>query len=918
MRRCAWSCSASWMPVDARSLEVEITYIRRGQMPPEFLPLVDRSLDLREKPSLARLSLKMGYMDIMRVNAKWDALTELSLGPESSPIAVLAPYHTALIVAKATNLERLALEFTHGQISFGLLPPPAQPKVLLPKLKSLTIRGNGLPVSFVEFLSVPSITHLCVSPRPDFQPESEQTSALLASVQQYGHQLVDVSFNYQMVDSKTLLLVLQRIPNVEFLELSTFDHPIVLGDGFTLLDSTIAKLVTGRNSEVEDDGAETPLCGKMKKFRCNLHEATSEVKKDLINLVQSRRGGKGDKGSASWLEEAGGFPSLLARTVIMPAHPSSSDRIDLGANTSRQNDSPELSSMEVPSPSNEAMASIIILQSPFSQYLATNYAPSDEEIVVLRHLIGEYERELGLLTREIVEMENSSSIKITRRDAYLRVISQHKALLSSIRRVPTDILQEIFFPLQGLDPSSCGPYISNKTHPSIVVSQVCRDWRHIAHGSPQLWKIIRLKSPVYHGYFTKDVWQRKIGRLLKAIDLWTVHSGTSPISLYFKNGHDDLYARDMEAANSGYLQLVTALQQSQPRWSDIRLMLNVSWASKPLLRLLGSPSSNFARLERARVHTESSNLYPDSAALHKALFQAQRESSLLSAPSLRQLYLTGLWPDISLPSFTERLPPLTSLRLTIWDGSNGVNDQRLLRLLGSIHTLRHITFQDEMGVDIALPRDPPGYLFPALLSMSFYECSVPNNFASSCIAPCLRELRFNLGNCHRHEESHNLGFIECMHHFGSAVTNLTFAHDCVNHPSLITIFDCLPNLESLDLTPASFRGPRSLGGSRRGPDHIVLLELNGGASGSLRCPKLQALQLLVQDTYTRGSIMEEAAMLFLEERLNAAESGAATYLQDVNILFHRPTHDDRMNFGEELVKRGLHGRNLKVNLRYHG
>ncbi|KAJ3496410.1 hypothetical protein NMY22_g19815 [Coprinellus aureogranulatus] len=156
---------------------------------------------------------------------------------------------------------------------------------------------------FVEFLSVPSITHLCVSPRPDIQPESEQTSALLALVQQYGHQLVDVAFNYQMVDSKTLLLVLQKIPNVEFLELSTFDHSIVLGDGFTLLDSTIAKLVTGRNLEMEDDGAKTPLCPKMKKFRCNLHEATSEVKKDLIDLVQSRRGGKVDKGCASWLEE---------------------------------------------------------------------------------------------------------------------------------------------------------------------------------------------------------------------------------------------------------------------------------------------------------------------------------------------------------------------------------------------------------------------------------------------------------------------------------------------------------------------------------------------------------------------------------------------------------------------------------------
>ncbi|KAJ3496409.1 hypothetical protein NMY22_g19814 [Coprinellus aureogranulatus] len=570
----------------------------------------------------------------------------------------------------------------------------------------------------------------------------------------------------------------------------------------------------------------------------------------------------------------------------MQARLSSSDSIDLEADAPRQKDILELSSLELALPSNEVLVPFVTLQSPFTQYLHTNYAPSDEEIMVLPWEVG-----------------NASSIKIARREAYAKAIDRHKALLSPIRRAPTDILQEIFFSLQELDPSSCGSYISSKAHPTIVISQVCRDWRHVALRSPQLWKVMRITCPGYSRFF-QDRWLRKMNSLVEAVQLWTVRSGSSAITFYFKNGSDDLYG-DMVAANSGYLQLVTALQQSHPRWADIRLTINVSWASQPLLSLFGFPSSNFAKLERARVHTESSNLYSGSAALLKTLFRAQQESPLLSAPSLRLLYLTGLWPDISSPSFTERIPPLTSLHLSVWDGSTGMSDQQLLRSLGSISTLRHVTFQGRIRVD-TLPHGPPRYPLPALRSMSFYECSAPNNFASSCIAPFLHELRFNLGNYHRHEESHSFGLIECVRHFGGAIANLTFSHDCVTRPSLITILDCLPNLESLNLTPASFRGPRSLGGSRRGPDRILLLELNGGTSGSLRCPKLQALQLSVQDTYTRGSVMEEAAMLFLEERLNAAESGAAAYLQDVNILLHRPSQDDRMKFGEELVKRGLH------------
>ncbi|KAJ3509029.1 hypothetical protein NMY22_g16431 [Coprinellus aureogranulatus] len=291
------------LQVPMKALVVEMAYVKQASFPSQLLAPIEKGLDLRESPCLRRLTLKMGFNDLHRIKANWNALTELTLDPGSNPVAILSPSHVMSIITKTTNLERLTFEFSHVDMGLGGIMPPAYPQVHLRKLKSLTIRGNGLSLSFVESLTIPSITHLCVMPNLVFSPEDERASALLALIQRYGHQLIDIAFNYQMVTPDTLLLVVKGMPNVEVLELSTFDRPVVLVPGIPVLDSVIAKLVSASELESEGDEAEPPLCPKMRRFSCNLHATTAEVKQSILNLVESRRRGGRQGRSNCWLEE---------------------------------------------------------------------------------------------------------------------------------------------------------------------------------------------------------------------------------------------------------------------------------------------------------------------------------------------------------------------------------------------------------------------------------------------------------------------------------------------------------------------------------------------------------------------------------------------------------------------------------------
>ncbi|KAG7089958.1 hypothetical protein E1B28_011583 [Marasmius oreades] len=112
-----------------------------------------------------------------------------------------------------------------------------------------------------------------------------------------------------------------------------------------------------------------------------------------------------------------------------------------------------------------------------------NYAPSSTEASLLSEWIEEAESEHGRYTGEIDRLRSIMK-KLERERAYLqRYIDEYRTLLSPIRKLPPEILTEIFS-LHCQAPSWLRrPVIA----PPMIIAQTCSFWRQLALDTPLLW-----------------------------------------------------------------------------------------------------------------------------------------------------------------------------------------------------------------------------------------------------------------------------------------------------------------------------------------------------------------------------------------------------------------------------------------------
>ncbi|KAJ7718230.1 hypothetical protein B0H16DRAFT_1797630 [Mycena metata] len=109
--------------------------------------------------------------------------------------------------------------------------------------------------------------------------------------------------------------------------------------------------------------------------------------------------------------------------------------------------------------------------------------PSDAQAVVLMAEIERAEKEISSAIAEAARLKDALN-KLAQHRANLKaLIRLHKGVLSGLRRLPEEILLEIFqrtfTPLENLHPPCNAPWL---------VSQVCRRWRAVALASPRLWR----------------------------------------------------------------------------------------------------------------------------------------------------------------------------------------------------------------------------------------------------------------------------------------------------------------------------------------------------------------------------------------------------------------------------------------------
>ncbi|KAF6763718.1 hypothetical protein DFP72DRAFT_873247 [Ephemerocybe angulata] len=219
------------------------------------------------------------------------------------------------------------------------------------------------------------------------------------------------------------------------------------------------------------------------------------------------------------------------------------------------------------------------MQSPFESILHTNHIPTEEQCKAIEDLLELPEKQLVELDSKIAEVDLHLRELQNKRDSLegianplRKAVEAHRAIISLARRLPDDVYQEIF--------PYCipaGSYATpNPLEAPIVLTHVCRRWRHIAHSTPRLWSRLHMDPlSIYYGNSEARSFPTRE---------WIERAAAVPFSLSFYSTSTDF------PRVSAILELCQDLTLSEwiaPHWNNFAISFPSSEAI--ILKILALP-----------------------------------------------------------------------------------------------------------------------------------------------------------------------------------------------------------------------------------------------------------------------------------------------------------------------------------------
>ncbi|KAK7038240.1 hypothetical protein R3P38DRAFT_540815 [Favolaschia claudopus] len=232
------------------------------------------------------------------------------------------------------------------------------------------------------------------------------------------------------------------------------------------------------------------------------------------------------------------------------------------------------------------------MASTLVQRLGTNYSPSDSEILQVKNLIAEPLRQLRALEAEIRQLQTTIAKLTAKREMLDAYVHPYQALISPVRRMPGEILAEVFLACLPTD-RNC--FMASSDVP-ILLGRICRSWRAISLATPGLWASLHIVAP--------PLKHKSAAPRLQAVDTWLARSGQMPLSLSLQVGkeepsaeHGSTYRGDWRAES--YQTFLKRLIPFAKRWEHIRFlahgaMLSIENMSPEDLPMMKSLSLFFA------------------------------------------------------------------------------------------------------------------------------------------------------------------------------------------------------------------------------------------------------------------------------------------------------------------------------------
>ncbi|KAJ7173428.1 hypothetical protein C8R46DRAFT_991215 [Mycena filopes] len=264
------------------------------------------------------------------------------------------------------------------------------------------------------------------------------------------------------------------------------------------------------------------------------------------------------------------------------------------------------------------------MASPFASKLGTNYCPLDDEVLQIRALLKAPLSRLKQLDEQIAELQKAIDELAEERERVRSFVDPHKDLISPFRRLPLDVIQEIFV--------ACLPTHRNcvmtAVEAPVLLGRICSAWRSISLGTPRLWARLHIVEPSRSGTGpwipSRAVWEEKFAQRLETTKTWLGRSGQCPLSISFQGSHDQPLPDAADPLTNTRLFMDTLLSVA-PRWEEVSLR-----ASTPALEMLSSITEHDVPL-----------LQRFEMSLDRQFSNGRPNFALLGAQHLKQLSVSG-------------------------------------------------------------------------------------------------------------------------------------------------------------------------------------------------------------------------------------------------------------------------------------
>ncbi|KAK0436215.1 hypothetical protein EV421DRAFT_2061245, partial [Armillaria borealis] len=255
--------------------------------------------------------------------------------------------------------------------------------------------------------------------------------------------------------------------------------------------------------------------------------------------------------------------------------------------------------------------SIELAGSRLFELLNSNDPPLRTEHHQLESFIGEGHGFLATLQEWVSQARTVLNELLEEEKRVQDMIESCQTIVSPIRRIPEDIVREIFLACWETDEERKDS-LNGKFAP-LVLSKVCREWRSIALSTSRLWSTISLDFDLYRNDSMECQY---------LLQMFLLRSATQDITL-------SIYSNREISKN----HLMPILLMNAPRWTDVSI--SIPYLS---LHAFSAARGYFHRLKHLHVDFIHGNSIRMRTPLSKPVFDAFEYAPLLRSFSLNGAY----------------------------------------------------------------------------------------------------------------------------------------------------------------------------------------------------------------------------------------------------------------------------------------